>query len=116
MIMGYDEKLANKIREALIDQKNVREQIMFQGMCFMVDDKMCICLRDDRMMCRVGPEKFAEAVERYGAEPMIHGSRLMKGFVFVSPEGYKDKKDFNYWIRLCLEFNKVAKPSKKRRK
>jgi len=46
---------------------------------------------------------------------MIHGKRLMKGFVFVSPEGYKAKKDFEYWIDLSLEFNKVAKPSKKRK-
>ena len=67
--MGYDLKLADRIRQALAGQKNVREVTMFQGMCFMVDDKMCICLRDDRLMCRVGPEKFDEAVERNGAEP-----------------------------------------------
>ena len=114
--MSYDPKLANRIREALIGQKKVREVTMFQGMCFMVDDKMCICVRDDRMMCRVGPEKYEEAVERNGAEPMIHGKRQMKGFVFVSPEGYKAKKDFEYWIKLCLEFNTVAKPSKKKTK
>jgi TfoX/Sxy family transcriptional regulator of competence genes len=111
--MGIDVKLADRIREALSGQKKVEERKMFAGMCLMVDDKMCICLRDDRMMCRVGPEKFAEAVERNGASPMIHGSRMMKGFVFVEPEGYKAKKDFEYWIRLCLEFNKIAKPSKK---
>ena len=114
--MGYDRTLANRIREALSGQKNIREVTMFQGMCFMVDEKMCICLRDDRLMCCIGPEKFDEAVERNGTEPMIHGKRLMKGFVFVRPEGYRDKKDFEYWINLSLEFNKVAKPSKKRRK
>jgi len=114
--MSYDPKLADRIREALIGQKKVREVTMFQGMCFMVDDKMCICIRDDRMMCRVAPEKYEEAVERNGAEPMIHGKRQMKGFVFVSPEGYKAKKDFEYWIKLCLEFNTVAKPSKKKTK
>lgn len=114
--MGYDLKLADRIREALAGQNNVREVTMFQGKCFMVDDKMCVCLRDDRLMCRVGPEKFDEAVERNGAEPMIHGKRLMKGFVFVHPEGYKSKKDFEYWIDLCLEFNKIAQPSKKKRK
>ena len=112
--MAYDEKLANRVREALVGQKNVREVKMFQGMCFMVDDKMCVCLRDDRLMCRVGPEKFDEAVERNGAEPMIHGKRMMKGFVFVEPAGYKAKKDFDYWIKACLEYNKVATPTKKK--
>lgn len=114
--MAYDQKLTNRIREALTEQKNVREVTMFQGMCFMVDDKMCICLRDDHLMCRIGLEKFDEAIERNGAEPMIHGGRMMKGFVFVHPEGYMAKKDFDYWIKACLEFNKVAKPSKKRQK
>ncbi|MEP6849559.1 MAG: TfoX/Sxy family protein [Acidobacteriota bacterium] len=114
--MGVDLKLANRIREALSGQKRVEEKKMFAGVCFMVDDKMCICLRDDRMMCRVGPEKFAEAVEKNGASPMIHGSRMMKGFVFVEPAGYKAKREFEYWIRLCLEFNKVVEPAKKKRK
>lgn len=114
--MSIDIKLADRIREALIGQKKVEEKKMFAGMCFMVDDKMCICIRDDRMMCRVGPEKYAESVERNGAEPMMHGKRQMKGFVFVSPEGYKAKKDFEYWIKLCLEFNKVAKPSSRQLK
>ena len=113
--MSYDDRLADRIRKALIGQKNVREVEMFQGMCFMVDDKMCICIRDDRLMCRVGPEKFDEAVERNGAEPMIHGKRMMKGFVFVHPEGYEANKDFEYWIKACLEYNKVAKPSKKKK-
>ena len=96
--MAFDLKLADRVREALVGQKDVRDVKMFQGMCFMVDDKMCICLRDDRLMCRV-----------------IHGKRMMKGFVFVHPEGYKAKKDFDYWIKSCLEFNKIAKPAKKRR-
>lgn len=114
--MGVDVKLVDRIREALVAQKRVEEKTMFQGMCFMVDDKMCVCVRDDEMMCRVGPEKYEKVLERNGAGPMIHGGRTMKGFVFVSPEGYMDKKDFDYWIKLCLEFNKIANPSKKKKK
>jgi hypothetical protein len=36
----------------------------------------------------------------------------MKGYVFVSHEGIKTKKQFDYWINLCLEFNKKAKLQK----
>jgi hypothetical protein len=114
--MGVDVKLVDRIREALLGEKKVDEKKMFAGMCFMVDEKMCVCVRNDVMMCRVGPEKYEEALERNGTGSMIHGRRTMKGFVFVSPEGYKDKKDFAYWIKLCLEFNKVAKPSKRKKK
>jgi hypothetical protein len=70
----------------------------------------------DEMMCRIGPEKYEEALEMNGCRAMIHGGRVLKGFVFVAPEGYKLKKDFDHWIKLSLEFNKIAKPSKRKRK
>ena len=40
--------------------------------------------------------------------------RPMKGYVMVDETGMKAKKDFDYWIELCLEFNKKAKSSKKK--
>ena len=45
---------------------------------------------------------------------MIHNSKTMKGFVFVAGEGHKNKKDFDYLIKICLEFNKIEKASKKK--
>jgi len=40
---------------------------------------------------------------------------VMKGFVFVHQSTITRKKDFDYWIKLCLEFNKKAKASKKKK-
>lgn len=40
-------------------------------------------------------------------------SRPMNGFVFINPNGTKTKKDLNYWIDLALEYNKIAKASRK---
>ena len=114
--MAFDQNLAERIHKALAGQANVEEKPMFGGVCFMVDGKMCVCLRDDEMMCRVGPEKAAEVVESIGCRPMIHSGRIMKGFVFIGPEVYKNKKSFDHWIALCLDFNKIAKPAKKKRK
>ena len=39
--------------------------------------------------------------------------RPMKGYVFISEEGMKTKKSFDYWIGLCIDFNSKAKASKK---
>ena len=41
--------------------------------------------------------------------------RPMKGYIMVDETGMKAKKDFDYFIDLCLNFNKVAKSSKKRK-
>ena len=40
--MAYSEKMAARIREALAGQKNIEEKKMFGGLCFMVNNKMCI--------------------------------------------------------------------------
>jgi TfoX/Sxy family transcriptional regulator of competence genes len=111
--MPFDSPLASRIREALAGQKKIEEKTMFRGMCFMVNGKMCICVSNDEMMCRIGPDEYETALEKNGARPMIHNGKTMRGFVFVSPEGYKGKKNFDYWVNACLAFNKIAKASKK---
>ena len=81
----------------------------------MVDDKMCIGVNQDEIMCRIDPDVYDEAVERNGARPMDFTGRPMRGYVFVSEDSIKKKSDFDYWIKLCLEFNKKAKASKKKK-
>jgi TfoX/Sxy family transcriptional regulator of competence genes len=115
-MMAVNEKLANRIREALTDQKKVEEKKMFSGMCFMVNGKMCVCVNDEEMMCRIGPDHLEEALGRQGVRPMVHNGRMMKGFVFVNEGSIKSQKDFNYWIDLSLAFNKKAKASKPKQK
>ena len=111
--MAYDENLANKVREALIDIPNVEEKKMFRGITFMVNGKMCISVSGDELMCRIGADVFDEALEKEGVRQMVRGGTAMKGFVYVSPEGYRTPSDFDYWLKLSLGFNQQAKASKK---
>ena len=69
--MAYDEKLADMTRE-LISQshKNVEEKAMFGGLCFMVNDKMCVGVEKDRLMVRLDPAKYDEVIEMEGCKPM----------------------------------------------
>ena len=114
--MAFNEKLSNRIRETLAETPNVEEKYMFGGVCYMVNDKMCVGVVDDELMCRIGPDKYEEALEKTGAREMIFTGKPMVGYVFVSDEGMKTKRDFEYWINLCLDFNKYAKSSKKKKK
>lgn len=111
--MAYNEHLADRIREALVDLPYVEEKLMFGGTCFMVNGKMCIGVVKDEMMCRIDPAKEEEALEKTGCRPMDFTGRPMKAYVYVDEEGMKTKKAFEYWIGLCLEFNTKAKASKK---
>lgn len=115
--MAYNEQLTNRIREALAHLPKVIEKKMFRGVTFMVNGKMCISAGNDEMMCRIDPAVYEVALERNGCRAMVHGGRVMKGFVFVNEESIRTKKEFDYWINLALDFNKKAKatPKKKRR-
>jgi TfoX/Sxy family transcriptional regulator of competence genes len=113
--MSYNEKLANRIREELVETKKVKEKEMMGGLTFMVNDKMCIGIIKDEMMCRIDPELQEEALEKNGCRIMDFTGRPMKGYVMVEDSGMKTKKEFEFWINLCLDFNKRAKSSKKKK-
>ena len=112
--MAYDEKLADKIREALAAYNitDVEEKKMFRGLCFMVNGKMCVCASQNEMLCRIGSE-YVDALELNGVRGMIRNGKTLKDFVFVSDEAMKTKKEFDSWINKALAFNKFAKASKK---
>lgn len=116
--MAYDEMLSDRIRAAMAHLPKVEEKYMFGGVCYMLNRKMCVGIVGDEMMCRIGPDVYEEALEKRGCREMVFTSRPMKGYVYVSNEGMKSKKDFEYWVNLCVEFNKKAKaaPKKKTKK
>lgn len=92
---------------------------MFSGVCFMVDDKMCCGTHLDKktdenlLLCRIGEKEYEQAIEKNECLPMNFTGKQMKGFVFVTENGFQDDKDLAYWLQLCLDFNPLAKRSKK---
>ena len=101
--MAYNEKLAEKIRNTLSEIPNVEEKKMFGGLAFLVNDKMC----------RFDPKLEDKISKKKGYQKVIMKGRIFKGYCYVEPEGFKSKKDFEFWVNLCLDFNNEAKSSKK---
>lgn len=116
--MAYDQALADKIRQYLITvpKTTVEEKEMFSGLCFMVNGKMCVNVSENNLMCRFDPALYDELVERHGFENMVMRGKILKGYCYVSPEGFRSKKDFDYWMNLCLDYNAKAQLSKRRKK
>ena len=113
--MAYNEKLANRTREIIaLTHKKVEEKRMFGGLCFMVNNKMCVGVETERLMVRLDPAVYDEVMEKEGCKPMDFTGRVMKGYVFVDIEALNTKKKLEYWLKLALDFNKLAKPSKKK--
>lgn len=115
--MAYDELLADRCRELIgLTHKNVTEKKMFGGLCFMVNDKMCVGVEKDRLMVRLDPEIYDTVIEKEGCKPMDFTGKIMKGYVFVDMDALNTKVKLNYWIQLALKFNSKAKASKKKQK
>lgn len=114
--MAYDETLADRIREILVDLPQVEEKEMMGGVAFMVNNKMCVGVIKDEMMARIDPGLYEDALEKHGCHPMDFTGKPMRGWIFVSPEGIQNVKDLTYWINLALDFNSIAKPYKKKKK
>ncbi|MEP7323846.1 MAG: TfoX/Sxy family protein [Saprospiraceae bacterium] len=108
-----NEKLNQRIREALSNTPAVQEKKMFRGMVFMVNGKMCITASDTHIMCRIDPALHDEAVKKKGCHSVFMGGREYRGYVQIDENAIKTKKDLTWWIKLALEFNPKAKASKK---
>lgn len=120
--MAYSEFLADRVRQILKEKKfNFREMKMMGGLCFMLNEKMCCGILFDKkrnldlLMARIGEDAAAYNMSRKGFHPMDFTGRAMKGYVFVDPEGFDLDEDLEYWVQLCIEFNPLAKASKKRK-
>jgi hypothetical protein len=121
-LMAYDEFIADRIRNMFREKKvDFYEKRMFGGLCFMVDDKMCCGIHYDKkketdlIMARIGEEAGDDAMKREGCHPMDFTGRPMKGYVFITPDGFDSDEDLDHWIQLCVDFNPQAKASTKRK-
>jgi TfoX/Sxy family transcriptional regulator of competence genes len=114
--MAYSTDLADRIRERLSEVPGIEvtEKKMFSGLSFLVNGKMCINVSHDNLMCRYHPDLEEEVSEKNGFLPMIMKGKQLKGYCYVEPAGFLKKDDFEYWIKICLDYNSIAKASKKK--
>lgn len=120
--MAYDEYLVDRVRQFFIEKGlSFDEKKMMGGIIFMVNNKMCVGvdkdrkLDIDRLMVRVGPDAYDEALQMEGARNMDFTGRPMKGFVFVGPDGFDTDNNLEKWLEMALAYNPFAKSSKRKK-
>jgi TfoX/Sxy family transcriptional regulator of competence genes len=111
--MPYHELLAERVRSYLVKspEYSVTEKKMFGGIAFMVNGKMCVNVSGQNLMCRFDPALEKDIANRKGYLPMIMKGRILKGYCYVEAAGYSGNTDFEFWMKLCLDFNEEAKAS-----
>src|SRR5262245_41961981 len=109
--MAYDEKLAQRVREALRATPGVIERRMFGGLAFMVGGRMCCGIVADDLMVRVASDEFEAALRKPYVRPMDFTGRPLKGFVYVSPPAIRTGRSLRAWVDRGIRFLRQESPS-----
>ena len=111
--MAYSEHLADRIRARLTQVGKVEEKKMMGGLIFMVNDKMCVGVDtdkasgNDRLMVRVGKLPYEQLLNEKGSRVMDFTGSVMRGFLFIDPDGFDNEEDLDFWVEKAIEFNQM---------
>lgn len=110
--MAYDEALADRIRELLQDQSDVREKKMFGGLAFLVGGNMAIAASGQGgAMVRVDPAESHRIVSTTNAELAVMKGRPLQGWLRLAPEQLRTRRQLAKWVQLGAAYARSL-PSK----
>jgi TfoX/Sxy family transcriptional regulator of competence genes len=118
--VAYDEELAERIREVLADEPEVREQAMFGGLAFLVGGHLAVSAnRRGGLLVRVDPDQADRLLSTTPAEAMEMGGRTMAGWLHVEAEHARTMRQLRTWVGRGVTYAralppKPAKPAKRR--
>jgi TfoX/Sxy family transcriptional regulator of competence genes len=97
--MAYDEKLADRIREAMGSRRGIDEIKMFGGLCFTLNGNMACGVMRDGLLVRVPTDEFERLLKEPGAHMMdMMAGRTPKGFLVVDAKAVSTKPKLQKWI------------------
>ena len=102
--MSFDAGLAERIRENLVDGSEVTERQMFGGLAFLIHGNMFVGVLGEKLMARVGSDRYQAALAREFAREMDFTGKPMKGYVYVEPDGTRADVDLALWVGTCVAF------------
>lgn len=107
--MAYDSGLAHRIRDTLHSSYELEfeEREMFGGIGFMLDEKMCCGVIDDKLVARVGEGAYVDALVRPHTSEFDFTGRPMQGWVYVDQAGLGTGDELQEWVEQCVEFVKT---------
>ncbi|WP_123028992.1 TfoX/Sxy family protein [Mycolicibacterium stellerae] len=109
--MAYDEELANRIRELLGPQKGIEEKRMFGGLAFLINGNMSVAASGrGGLMVRVPPDETEKLLARDHVEPMVMAGRETRGWLRVSVDGIRTKRQLQPWVARGVDYAKSLPP------
>lgn len=105
--MAYDEDLADRIRELISAERGVQEKRMFGGLAFLINGNMSVAASGrGGLMVRVPPDETEKLLTRDHVEPMVMAGRETRGWLRVSTDGVKTKRQLQTWVSRGVDYAK----------
>jgi hypothetical protein len=99
--VAYDQDLADRIRELLGDEPDLSEKKMFGGLAFLIGGNMCVAASGQGgVLVRVDPARSEVLLSTTNAELMEMGGRRMQGWLRVSEDDVRTKRQLAKWVKL----------------
>ena len=112
--MAYDEELAARIRELMLDEDGVREQKMFGGLAFLVAGHMTVAASGQGgLLVRVDPAESDELVATTAADEAVMRGRPMTGWLRVSADAVRTKRELRRWVDRSVRYARSLPPKKR---
>ncbi|WP_163685123.1 TfoX/Sxy family protein [Mycolicibacterium gadium] len=109
--MAYDEDLAHRVRELVAGERGVAEKRMFGGLAFLIGGNMSVCVSGHGgLMVRVPRDDTEKLLAREHVEPMIMAGRETRGWLLVSVEGVKTKRQLQSWVGRGVDYARSLPP------
>jgi TfoX/Sxy family transcriptional regulator of competence genes len=109
--MAYDEDLADRIRELIAAERGVEEKRMFGGLAFLINGNMSVAAsRKGGLMVRVPPDETEKLLARDHVEPMVMAGRETRGWLRVSGNGVKTKRQLQSWVGRGVDYARSLPP------
>ena len=111
--MGYDEDLADRIRELLASESDLTEMKMFGGLAFLIAGNMAVAASGQGgLLVRVDPEQSDALVATTSARPMEMRGRQMQGWLRVDSERVRTRSELANWVELGRTYARSLPPKR----
>ena len=91
--MGYDEELANRVRELVQGRPDLTEKKMFGGLAFLIGGNMAVAASGQGgLLVRADPETSDGLLTSTGVRLMEMRGRQMQGWLRVDDDAVRTKR------------------------
>ena len=106
--------LPNESDRRLEDDETSPSERCSAGLAFLCGGRMCCGIVGADLMVRVAENEFDQIVRRRHVRPMDFTGRPLRGFVYVSPPGFRTATALGRWLSrgVRVAHRRAAEPAK----